>query len=89
MAEGRPPFLSAGWRREWGWGGRGENQDSPAPGKEVPYFVLRRCKNHGMSFFFLRLPVLKFPEFFHLILIKVKKGVRSFALVFVFLFHFV
>lgn len=40
-------------------------------------------------FFFLRLPVLKFPEFFHLILIKVKKGVRSFALVFVFLFHFV
>ena len=83
MAEGRPPFSSAGWRRGWGWGGRGENRDSPAPGKEVPYFVLRWCKNHGMSFFFFHLPVLKFPELFHLILIQVEKGVRSFALVFI------
>ena len=46
-------------------------------------------ESRNVFFFFLRLPVLKFPEFFHLILIKVKKGVRSFALVFVFLFHFV
>lgn len=34
-------------------------------------------------FFFSHLPVLKFPELFHLILIQVEKGVRSFALVFI------
>lgn len=42
-----------------------------------------------LFFFPPHLPVPKFPEFFHLILIKVEKGVRSFALVFVLLFHFV
>lgn len=36
-----------------------------------------------LFFFFFHLPVLKFPELFHLILIQVEKGVRSFALVFI------
>ena len=34
-------------------------------------------------FFSFHLPVLKFPELFHLILSQVEKGVRSFALVFI------
>lgn len=40
-------------------------------------------ESRNVFFFFFHLPVLKFPELFHLILIQVEKGVRSFALVFI------
>lgn len=82
MAERRPPFLSAGWRRGWGWAGRGGTGTLLLLEKRCPTLSSEGARITECLFSF-HLPVLKFPELFHLILSQVEKRVRSFALVFI------